>query len=147
MATLIFNTPPHGIDIENPDVRFLELLISYVNEEYWSAGPGQAALTYEDGIKKRQLILTFYIDQFHIEYRSESEPAHLALGDGDFNHIFEPRVGGDPWALPTKFFVSRDITWIAVKEFYKTGGRSDQITWATKKDLPEWYNPEARVKE
>ena len=135
MATLLFNTPPHGIDIESPDVRFLELLVLYVNEEYWSAGPGQAALTYEDNEKRTMLVLTFHLNQFYLEYHTESEPTSISFrGDTDGCEIITPFVGGNAWPLYSSFFVDRNQTWAVIDEFCRSGNKTNKIDWKWMKD-------------
>ncbi|NJO03819.1 MAG: hypothetical protein HC880_21050 [Bacteroidia bacterium] len=38
-------------------------------------------------------------------------------------------VGGEPWHLPSRFFIDPEQTWWAVEEFLKSGQRTPKITW------------------
>jgi hypothetical protein len=138
-AKVIFTTPPYGDEIVNPDLRFIEILILYVNNEYWCAGPGQAWLDYKTDKLTYKLVLTFDINYgFYLEYKDAKEDKFSSFGKGDFEHSVTVYVGGDPWILPTKFFVSRNEAWLAVKHFCETGEMYGEITWARSSDV-DWH--------
>jgi hypothetical protein len=140
MKKVKFYSPPFGDEIENPDTRLLEIMILYVDGNFWASGSGQAWITYVDDKKYAKLILTFDISntKFCLEYDSNQEPRCVSLGEGDFNHIISTYVGGDKWILPTKFFVSPTETWLAIEEFCNTGNKTDKITWGKRSEI-NWH--------
>lgn len=130
-----FISPPDGNIIKNPNLEFLEILILYGESLYWNAGSGQASIELENNNVESYLTLTFDIDYgFQIEYKKDGEPFYVSLGEGDFETTVSPYVGGDPWLLPTKFFISREEAWDVVAYFCETGLRSDETTWGKLQD-------------
>ena len=116
-------------------------MIWFSGEEFWSAGSGQGWLEHFKENKKSTLLLTFHKDYgFHLEIKfSESPPlVSLGEGEGDFEQTVKTHVCGDPWILPTKFFVTRGQTWQAVEQFCKTGTKTDAITWGDKRKI-NWH--------
>lgn len=139
MKIVDFYSPPYAEVISKPDLRLIQILILYVDAEYWTAGPGQAWFDYRDNDKNCQLILTFHTNHgFHVRYEDEKS-IKVSLGEsGDYEHSVKTYVGGDPWILPTKFFVTREQTWQAVEEFCTTGNRTDVITWGDNREI-KWH--------
>ncbi len=144
MKIIDFYSPPYAEVIGEPDLRLIKILILYVDAEFWTAGSGQAWFTYLDDDKNYQLVLTFHTDYgFHVRYKVEGESIKVSLGEsGDYEHSVETFVGGDPWILPTKFFVTREQTWQAVEEFCTTGNKTDTITWTDNRDIKWHYGDE-----
>lgn len=139
MAATVFWTP-EGDEIENPTPEYLKEKILQADEYYWSIGSGQGWITFRTPDKSTKLVITFDpTNGFCLEYRSTKEPSHVSIGQGDFEHTVSPQVGGDPWLLPTKFFVSRKDAWQALSEFLMTGERTSKINWAVQKEIDWQY--------
>lgn len=139
MGGIAFYPPPFNVAIKGPDLRFLEISIKYVDKEYWCAGSRQTWLVVQNTSKDTQLTLTFdFTHGFCLEFEANYEPKYIALGGGALEHTVTARVGGDPWLLPTKFFVNRGATWQAVEEFCKTGARTNRISWGTGEQI-KWH--------
>ena len=66
---------------------------------------------------------------FHLRIFPKNGDFFLSFGQGDYKHSVEVYVGGDPWLLPTKYFITNEETLIAVEEFAKTGEITPHVNW------------------
>ena len=136
---ITFRSPADGDIIKNPDIAFLRILILYVGEEYWSFGSGQGEFTYVENDINNEIVITYSEGLgFFLEFDSNNEPVHVSLGKGNFEDTVSPEVGGDPWLLPTKFFVTHEETLLVIEEFLKTRERTSQITWGIESEQ-NWH--------
>jgi len=130
-----FFSPPYGDVILNPDLLFLEILVLYVNDEYWCSGSGDSYIEYEDEAKTSRIEILFSLEYgFYLRFQAWQEDYH-SLGLGDFTNTVTVYVGGDPLLLPTKFFITREQALLVVKEFCQTGKRINKINWGKDEDI------------
>lgn len=59
----------------------------------------------------------------------DSTDDFVSISSTDFSTTVEASVGGNPWVVPTGFFVSRQKAWEAVEEFCRSGQMSKSLTW------------------
>jgi hypothetical protein len=139
MSSIEFFSPPDGDTLTNPDRDWLKKLVVEPSRNYWNSGAGQASLKWHGDNGATELLLVFDQDHgFSLEYIDQNKVYYVPLGDGDFDHTVKVYVGGEPVVLPTKFFVSKERTWVAVEQFLKDGNRSNDLNWARRSEL-KWH--------
>jgi hypothetical protein len=123
---------PSGEAIENPSLEFLRELIFKERSDYWEIGSGDASLQYRDGKRESIMALMFSPEHgFHLQHSQQMMPLeYFVPSSGDeLKPITTVVVGAEPMKLPVAFFLSRELAWVAVEEFYRTGNRTPKVKW------------------
>jgi hypothetical protein len=137
MSTTEFCSPPNGESISNPSLDWLSELILCGDKDFWNAGSGEGAIKYIPASGSAYSLLGLILDEphgFHIRYMDFDQNEHVSAGDGDTKVKVKVYVGGDPLYIPAALFIGRELTWVVVEHFCKTGLRSPKIRWARRKE-------------
>jgi hypothetical protein len=130
MDTIEYHSPPDGATIPAPKPEWLRDLVLRAGKEYWNAGAGQAALTWQGGEVRTVLLLTFEETLgFYLEYVDPRSCYYVSVHDDREPRTVTVYVGGNPLLLPSRFFVSRRSAWEAVAHFLRTGEKNDAVRW------------------
>ncbi len=71
---------------------------------------------------------------FYLEYVTEYKQCFVSLGEGSFDEVVAPHVGGDPLPLPAAFFVTPLEASRIVEEFLCSGTRGQSIKWGLRSE-------------
>ena len=122
--------------VDNPSLDLLEDCVLRRDETYWDVDAGDATLeTVTDSFRVVLLLELVVSHGFCIYYMHKKDGHFVSLGSDNFRDAVEKAVGGQPRFLPAAVFVTREMAWQVVKDFYATGRRSDVIRWIARRDM------------
>jgi hypothetical protein len=127
---------PTGRRINDPSLDTVRQIILSPPAGYWYETIGVAALERYDGpSKKRLMVLPSEQHGFYLKYSDEAKQVWLSLEDpGKLTEVIEC---ADKWYASVGLFLPKEKAWLAIKEFYETGNRSEEITWIDPAEIPE----------
>ena len=129
MAKQVIFVPPDGLDIEDPSLQEIRLLIFERGADYWCGECGTAGFFYRDGELEAQLVLVFCENHgFHLTYITIDEQKVLRK-DNKRADVLEVYVGGEPTNLPINEFADLETTWSAVRVFIASGKMNEKLNW------------------
>jgi hypothetical protein len=110
-----------------------ELLATYLHGDakYWCVGSGDGSLEAKvgSGIVALSLVLKEPYG-FLLQYGMyDSTDDFVSITSTDFSTTVQASLGGNPWVVPTGFFVSREKAWEAIEDFCQSGQMSKSLTW------------------
>lgn len=123
---------PSGEEILNPDPDTISASVMTSGPAYWEAGSGDAALRLKVGNKVSAELIIMVRDRLgvFVQFVDPKTSQEFVLCDsnaGDEEIIIQH--AGDPWELPRRFFVKRELANQAVRWFIAHGERSAQMPW------------------
>lgn len=130
---------PDGGSIDNPSLEELRKLILHGDEEYWQGGSGEGSL--ETTINGRLVSLSLMLEEPYgfllMGLEEDSTDHYMSESSDDYSTTVTHYYEGEPWVVPTAFFVSRELALEAAQEFCRSGHRSKSIKWVLLGDR-EW---------
>ena len=131
---------PSGQERNIVEEELRELILT-ADERYWRIGSGEGSLEMTDSEPRRALTLSLKEPYgFLLQYGEyESTDDLVAVASTDHAETTEVIVGGNPWKVPTTFFVSRQAAWEAVEEFCRSGRPGNSLKWV-RLDDQIWSN-------
>jgi len=123
---------PSGDEITNPDPEIISERLIEAGPVYWEAGSGDAALRRKVGPNVDSELIIVLRDNAGVFLQFIDPKTSLEFVLCDPNVEDEQIVilhAGDPWELPKRFFVTREVANQAVKWFIAHGDRSPDLTW------------------
>jgi hypothetical protein len=120
--------PPNQPEIYNPPMEMLQHLILQGSEEYWCIGSGEGSVETELTANALSLILKEPYG-FLLLFVTPSGNDFVSISSTDLSTTVKVWMGGNPWVVPTAFFVSRPKAWEAVEEFCRSGQMSKSLKW------------------
>jgi hypothetical protein len=132
---------PNGEFIKNPSEAMLRKIIFNTDEKYWNFGAGEISL--ETQLESNQVMLTISFKApygFLVQYGAfDSTDDYVAISSKDYTQTIEIFIGGNPWTVPTSFFISQDKAWKAVLDFLTSGKMTSSLNWVMLAEQ-EWNN-------
>lgn len=101
------------------------------NERFWCVGSCDGSLEAKVGSETVTLSLVLKEPYgFLLQYGVyDSTDDFVSISCTDFSTTVEASLDGNPWVVPTGFFVSRQKAWEAVEEFCLSGQMSKSLKW------------------
>lgn len=116
---------PIGEPVENPSEEFIKDIFFQKGDEYWKQGSGDSCFEV-DGCEER---LIFFYDEPY-GFFIMRHPDYLVLIDRDAEiQTIEHSVGGEPMAVPTCSYVSRETAYQIVQEFISSKKIPESVEW------------------
>mgnify|MGYP002625507595 FL=1 len=120
-----------GKEMQVSSPELLRSLVLQGDESYWCGGSGEGS--FEAEIESETAMLSLLLKEpygFLLQYGTyESTDDFVAISSTDYSTTIEASIGGNPWVVPTAFFVSREQAYHAVEEFCRTGQMSKSLRW------------------
>jgi hypothetical protein len=123
---------PTGDEILNPDPKLISDNLMIAGPAYWETGSGDAALRCKVGdLVSAELILIVREELgVFVQFVDPSTSQEFVLFDPDADdEEVIIQHAGDPWELPRRFFVKRQLADRAVMYFMGHGKRSSELPW------------------
>lgn len=123
---------PTGDEILNPDPEIISTNLMTAGPAYWETGSGDAALRCKVGDKVSAELIIMVREGFgvFVQFVDKRTSQEFVLSDsvaGDEEIVVHH--AGDPWELPRRFFVRRELANQAVRWFMAYGERSAKLPW------------------
>jgi hypothetical protein len=123
---------PSGVETLNPNPEIISACLMAAGPAYWESGSGDAALRLLIRSKVIAELIILVRDGFgvFVQFIDVNTSQEFVLFDS--NAVDEQIViqhAGDPWELPRRFFVKRELADQAVRWFIAHGERSARLPW------------------
>ena len=137
--TILLHTP--GDHTEDPPEDMLREIFLDDVEAYWAAFPGDAGLHYRGPEGRAQVIFVFDAAHgFYVTYErdgmsDEDQLQRIDEGEG----TVRLSVGGEPFEVPLRAFVPKEVAWCVVSCFMDRGAQLPApkgFAWVPNKDDP-----------
>jgi hypothetical protein len=138
MSRIVYRSPD-GKVVQNPDVSTMQTLITNPPPGYWLSGCGAATIKFEDGASRHCLLILpnanygIYL-KFIVLKNGIAKETWLSLQDRAM--LSKVCECSDEWYASIGLFLPKDIAWLAIEEFLKTGKRSEKVNWIRPVELP-----------
>lgn len=129
---------PDGKVVRNPVVSTMQTLITNPPPGYWLSGCGAASIEFEDTASRHCLLLLpnanygIYLKYIVFKNGVASE-TWLSLQDCN---MLTKVCECSEWYASIGLFLPKDIAWLAIEEFLKTGKRSEEVNWIQPGEMP-----------
>jgi len=129
--------------VRSPDVSAMQALVINPPPGYWLSGSGSGSIEFEDGASRRCLLLlpneTYGIYLKYIVFKNGvARETWLSLQDRTM--LSKVCECSDEWYASIGLFLPRNIAWLGIQEFLKTGKRSENVNWIQPVELPDGGN-------
>lgn len=123
---------PSGTEITNPDPEIISERLIDAGPVYWETGSGDAALRRKVGpnVVSELIIVVRDAAGVFLQFIDPKTSLEFVLCDPNAeDKQIVIQHAGDPWELPKRFFVTREVANQAVKWFIAHGDRAPDLTW------------------
>jgi hypothetical protein len=134
MDKVTFNDP-RCKNIESPSDEFIDSVFLNPPEDYWKVGKGGAMIEYKGTVIATLIVMQTEEFGFYLKYLDARKDEWLSLGDPE--RLDEVTDAGDEWYASIGLFITKVQACSAVKDFCRTGRRSEKINWITPDQIPE----------
>lgn len=128
---MVIYNGPMGESIENPTEDYIKDIFFNKGEDYWKQGSGDSCFEVEGC---EEWLIFFYDESYG--FMLIRHPDYLVPIDRSVNiETVEHYIGGEPMALPTCSYVSRESAYKIAQEFIVTGKFSEMVEWIDLYDI------------
>lgn len=138
MPTVIYEPPSGGTDT-NLNVDELRNAVLSWPSDYWRVGSGGAILRFADGNERTAMLLVLpHVQEQHgiyLKYSGSDKQEWLSVHDrSKLDHVAEC---ADEWYASVGLFLPKELAWVAIEEFIRSGTKSAKVHWIQPDEVPE----------